>query len=92
MPRRVRRSRPTLRKPRRNDLGQSLPAVLLEEVAATLDGGVRLSRRARDPFTEVAIRSGRDRVPVAEGAQHRTFEALEFLPRHPVGRCLRILR
>src|SRR5690606_40785232 len=48
--------------------------VLLEEVTAALDRGVRLALRAGHPLEEDPLAARGDRVAVAEGAQERPLE------------------
>src|SRR3954465_7134378 len=81
-----RESRGGPRDERRDDGRELGAAVLLEEVAAALDGGVRLPRRARDRRQHRPVATAGDRVLVGERAQERAVEATEYLPRGPVGR------
>src|SRR4051812_22059473 len=66
----------------RHDHGRELgPAILLEEVAAALDGRVRLPGRARDGRLHRPVAAAGDRVLVGERAEERAVEATEHLPR-----------
>src|SRR6478752_3300761 len=65
----------------RNDLGDLGPLVLLEEVAAALDGRVGLALGAGHASEERPLAALGDRVAVAEGAQDGPVEASEDLPR-----------